>query len=115
MKKFIYIVSAVLLLASSFGAHAGGCKYRDLNDCKMKAANGDASAQTMLGVMYATGKGVPKDYVMAHMFFSIRAENPTDVGGDVGADSRDFVAKGMTSSEIEKAQDLAREWMQKHR
>ena len=115
MKKFIYIVSAVLLLASSFGANAGGCKYRDLNDCNVKAEQGDVSAQTMLGVMYATGKGVPKDYVRAYMFFTIRAANRSDVGGDVGADSRDFIAKGMTSSQIEKAQGLAREWMQKHR
>jgi len=60
--------------------------------------------------MYSEGQSVHKDYVMAHMYFNIAA-----VSGSKGAiKNRGDVEKKMTSSQIEKAQDLAREWVQKH-
>ena len=47
---------------------------------------------------------------MALMYFNIAA-----LSGDENAiEYRDLIAKEMTSSQVEKAQDLAREWMQKH-
>ena len=47
---------------------------------------------------------------MAHMCFNIAAVN-----GDKDAiKNRGIVEEEMTSSQIEKAQDLAREWMRKH-
>ena len=76
----------------------------------LAAEQGYSKAQYNLGLMYALGHGVIKDYVIAHMFWDIAA-----VSGDKSAiENRGIVEKKMTSSQIEKAQDLAREWMQKH-
>ena len=37
-----------------------------------KAADqGDAKAQIYLGTMYSVGRGVPQDYVMAHMWYNL--------------------------------------------
>lgn len=74
------------------------------------AEQGDASAQYNLGVTYAKGEGVPQDYVMAHKYFNIAASS----GLKSAHKNRDIVAKLMTASQIEKAQNLASEWMKTH-
>jgi TPR repeat protein len=76
---------------------------------KLAVEQGDAYAQNNLGVMYAFGKGVLKDYVYAHMWGNIAVSNGNENGGKL----RDLVAKKMTSSQLEKAQDLARECVRK--
>ena len=76
----------------------------------MKAEQGVAEAKMKLGWMYANGKGVPQNYVMAHMFLNIAGAN----GDKYEAKHRGIVAKKMSSFQIEKAHDLARQWMQKH-
>ena len=55
--------------------------------------------------MYALERGVLKDYVYAHMWGSIAATN----GNELSAKFRGLVEKQMTPSQLEKAQDLARE------
>ena len=35
------------------------------------ADQGEVRAQYNLGIMYATGQGVPQDYVQAHMWFNL--------------------------------------------
>ena len=40
---------------------------------RLAAEQGDADAQSNLGVMYQQGKGVIKDYVYAHMWWNIAA------------------------------------------
>ena len=56
-----------------------------------------------LFVKYANGQGVTKDYVCAHMWFNICASS-----GDKNAVSnRDKVAKKITPTQIEKAQEMA--------
>ena len=62
-------------------------------------------AQYNLGLMYANGQGVTKDYIRAHMWWNL-ASSAGDAGGDK---NRDIVAKKMTPQQIEKAQDMARE------
>ena len=85
--------------------------YKKAYKWDIKAAEqGNGQAQFNLGWMYAMGKGVLRDYVLAHMFCNISVAN----GGEEGVKVRDIIAKGMTSSQIAKAQRLAREWMQKH-
>jgi uncharacterized protein len=40
----------------------------------LRAANqGDDNAQLHLGTMYEQGRGVPQDYVLAHMHYSLAA------------------------------------------
>ena len=59
--------------------------------------------------MYAKGDGVIKDNVYAHMWFNIA----TASGHEYASKNKDIVAKRMTASQIEKAQDLARECVRK--
>ena len=74
------------------------------------AEQGERKAQFNLGVMYYKGEGVVQDYKSAHMWFNIAAAN----GGSEAVKKRDILAKVMTPSQIEKAQDMAREWMAEH-
>jgi TPR repeat protein len=62
-----------------------------------------------LGEMYEKGQGVIQDYVSAHMLFNIAASS----GFSTAVTNRDIVAKKMSPSQIEKAQDLARECVRK--
>ena len=71
---------------------------------RLSADQGNATAQSNLGAMYANGKAVTQDYVRAHMWLNISASS-----GDKNAESnRDKVAKMMTQTQIEKAQEMAR-------
>ena len=76
---------------------------------RLAAEQGNASAQYSLGLMYGKGEGVIQDDVMAHMWFNIATAN----GSENGAKGRDIAAKNMTPSQLEKAQDLARECVRK--
>ncbi len=84
--------------------------YKKAAEWYQKAAeSGDASAQNSLGAMYANGEGIPQDYVMAHLYFNLAA-----AGGDNKAlENRNLVAGQMTPVQIEKAQELARNWKPK--
>ena len=76
----------------------------------LAAEQGHAFAQGNLGFMYAFGKGVLKDYVYAHMWGNIAAMNGSELGGEL----RDDFEKQMIPSQLEKAQDLARECVAKN-
>ena len=56
--------------------------------------------------MYSSGQGVPQDYASAHMWWNICGS-----GGDKDCvKNRNIVEKEMSPSQIEKAQDMARNW-----
>ncbi len=59
--------------------------------------------------MYFEGKGVLQDYALAHMWFNLCGSN----GGKDCVKNRDIVEKKMTPSQIEKAQEMARNWKPK--
>ena len=71
------------------------------------AEQGDAEEQYRLGLLYERGQCIHQDYVMAHMYLSIAAVS----GHDRAIKGRGIVEEMMTPLQIEKAQDLAREWM----
>jgi S1-C subfamily serine protease len=74
---------------------------------RLAAKQGDAFAQYNLGNMYNNGDGVSQDNVYAHMWYNIAASS-----GDKDAiKNRDIVAKKMTSSQLAKSQDLARNFV----
>ena len=77
----------------------------------LSAEQGNATAQYNLGVMYALGQGVIEDKVYAHMWGNISNSN----GYEGGKKLMDYLLEqGMTPSQIEKAQDLARECVKKN-
>ena len=108
----ICFVSLIAIFLPSCSTTAGDCweEPYDIADCRVKAENGDASAQNHLGFIYYGGKGVVQDYVMAHMHWNI-----VSVSGYKDAiKNRGIVEKKMTATQIAEAQKLAREWMSKH-
>ena len=76
---------------------------------RLSAEQGDAKAQLNLGFMYYHGQGVPQDYVLAHMWWSISGSK----GNKDAVTNRNVVEKKMTPSQLEKAQELARNWKPK--
>ena len=73
------------------------------------ATDGVAQAQNNLGWMYSQGQGVPKDSVSVHMWFSVAASN----GNKDAVKNRNMLVEQMTPQQIEKAQEMARNWKPK--
>ena len=71
---------------------------------RLAADQGDAWAQVWVGVMYENGQGVTQDYIRAHMWLNISASS----GYKNAESNRDIVAKKMSQTQIEKAQEMAR-------
>ena len=65
-----------------------------------------AEAQYYLGGMYYKGQGVPKDYVMAYMWYFL-AETQ---GSEEAIINRSILVKEMTPEQINKAMKLARKF-----
>jgi hypothetical protein len=100
----------VLLLTTFSSVYGWDCfKDKNVDNCCVKAEQGNAEAQYHLGVMYAKGQGVLQDYVMAHMYFNIESVN----GDKDSVRNRDEVARKMTSSQIERAENLVMEWVER--
>jgi TPR repeat protein len=68
------------------------------------AEQGNAKAQTVLGVMFRKGEGVPKNPARAYMWFSL-ARKHGEVGGKAGARE---LARNMTREEVVQAQAMAK-------
>ncbi len=73
------------------------------------AEQGNGGAQNHLGLMYYMGEGVPKDLIQAYKWASLAA----DRGVDPAIQALTMLRKEMTSSQIEEARTLAREWVPK--
>lgn len=81
-----------------------------LEEWRLLAEQGDATAQYVLGLMYANGQGVIQDLVYAHMWLNIAAAN-----GDKDAiANRDRAAGDLSSEALAEAQRLARECVAKN-
>ena len=77
---------------------------------RLAAEQGYAKSQFNLGAMYQKGRGVIQDYVRAHMWWNIAT-----LQGDKDArEKRDTLEKILTSTQLETAQKLARECLQKN-
>ena len=92
--------------------------YRDgvgvPNDDKMafkwytKAAEqGYADAQFELGEMYGLGRGVPQDYIKAHMWSNVYLQNNALILRAVAKNNIKKFEKQMTPEQITKARKLA--------
>lgn len=77
---------------------------------RMAAERGYAKAQNSLGVSYAIGAGVPQNYVFAHMWFHLA----TTQGHERAPEGRDIAASKLTPDQVAEAQQMAREWLEKH-
>jgi len=73
---------------------------------RLSAEQGDAKAQLNLGNNYALGEGVPQDYVSAHMWMNLSGSQ----GITNAVTNRTIVEEEMSKQQIEKAQEMARNW-----
>ena len=74
---------------------------------RLAAEQGDASAQSFLGVMYFKGDGVPQNYVAAYKWLSLSAAQ----GDQLAARNRGIAMSVMTPAQIAEAQKQAAEWL----
>ncbi len=74
------------------------------------AEQGIAEHMTRLAGMYLVGWGVTPDNVKAHMWCDLVAA----AGDEHAPEFRDRLAREMTRADISMAQELAREWLEKH-
>ena len=81
-----------------------------LPSCAAAAEAGVVEAQVCLGMHYANGREIDRDYIEAHKWLNLAA-----MKGDPSArDVRGELALEMTAAEIADAQRLAREWTHAH-
>ena len=102
-------MSAGADLQKGWTAYQSGNFATALREWRPLAEKGNADAQYLVGGMYATGQGVIRDWVFAHMWGNLAASN----GDENGVKLQDLAAKNMTPSQLENAQDLARECIHK--
>jgi len=107
-----YFRAADIALASSQSDDLNGWDPDWILEAERQAAeHGHADAQYVVGLMYRDGgpRGYTKDYIQAHMWFSLAGAN----GDSLAVQQRDLVARKMTPGQIAEAQRLAREWKPK--
>jgi len=92
-------------------AYESGNYEMALQGFRSLAYQGNAEAQYNLGVIYANGRGVPQDYVVAHMWFNLAASR----GDQEAAEMRDSIEKSMSAVQVAEAQKMAREWKPQQR
>ena len=73
------------------------------------ARKGNRNAEYNLGVMYANGKGVTRNYVRAYMWIKLALRHLVGNGKKTSSKYLELVAKRMTSSQIFRAQNMARD------
>ena len=83
---------------------------------RLAADQGYGPAKYALGEMYAEGRGVRKDYVLAHMWLNLAAAQsyPLSTNLKVFYESKRAMVEGqMNPEQITKAQRLAQTWKPK--
>ena len=79
----------------------------------LSAEQGNSNSFLRLADMYADGQGVILDNVYAHMWLNIAASSDDASAVAYAVWNREIVAGKMTTADISKAQDLARECVKK--
>ncbi len=67
------------------------------------AEQGYAVAQFKLGLMYATGEGVPEDNVLAYAWMNLAGAQ----GVDEAQEAKDRLSRDMTREQVARAQELS--------
>ena len=72
---------------------------------ELAAENGNRDAPNNIGVLYMTGLGTPRDFAMAHKWFTVAGSR------DAGAKSnKKFIEKRLTPEQIEESKQFAEDW-----
>ena len=82
---------------------------RHLSGFLFSAEQGHVPAQKDLGNMYKFARGVKQDNLLAHMWWNL-ASSVELIGSEVALNNKKLLEKEMTPQQIEKAQEMARNW-----
>lgn len=77
---------------------------------ELGAQTGAPDALFELGMLYATGRDVAADLVVAHKWFNLAAAR----GNPSALAHRVELAREMSTEQVAEAQRLAREWLRTH-
>ncbi len=118
-KHILVLICAAAIISVSLPAIAGfeegnvaykrGDFATAFKEFARSADQGNVDAQFTLGVMYASGDGVDKDYKLAYMWFDLAAAK----GKHKAVQYRNTCASQLTLAEIAEARSLAEEWKSK--
>ena len=76
----------------------------------MAAEKGDARSQMALGFLLADAKGGKQDLLTAHMWSNLAAAQLSGDERKTAEQQRDYIASKLTSAQLVKAQQMARDW-----
>ena len=93
-------------IAASPSQRLGIAYVEALKWFELAAEQGVADAQYNLGLMYATGNGIPINFVTAHLWWSVAV----DFGSEEARRKLVFLERLMSDSDLGKARSLAVEW-----
>lgn len=82
----------------------------DIDVAAMTPVNASGEVLYELGMMYAAGRTVQLDLVLAHKWFNLAAMR----GNDDAKRYRFEISREMSKPQISRAQRLAREWIATH-
>ena len=100
MKSFFALFCLCLLNGLLLAAEPTAAQLKKFQETKAKAEKGDAHAQSNLGVMYATGRGVAKDEVEAVKWYR-KAADQGDAGPQVNLGGMYWFGNGVVKDELE--------------
>jgi TPR repeat protein len=81
-----------------------------MEKAELGSQTGAPDALFELGMLYATGRDVAADLVVAHKWFNLAAVR----GNPSALAHRVEIAREMSADQIAEAQKLAREWLHTH-
>jgi TPR repeat protein len=82
----------------------------EIDGATLAPVNASGEAFFELGLMYAAGRSVPADLVLAHKWFNLAALR----GNGAATRLRREIAAEMSATEIAAAQRAARDWLTTH-
>ncbi|MDB9968879.1 hypothetical protein OAE08_04335 [Gammaproteobacteria bacterium] len=91
------LIATILLLSS------GAYGQLDFEETKLLAEQGNAPAQTNLGLMYGNGRGVSENDVEAYVWFSVAVAQ----GHENARRNRDIVSESLTPDQLARGQEIA--------
>jgi hypothetical protein len=77
---------------------------------RLAARRGDALAQYNLGRRYERGEGVPQDYAVAHMWYSLSAASSASISATAAQACDQLERQSMEGTSVAEARELARQW-----
>ena len=80
--------------------------FRKAANSPVSGDNGSSGAKYNLGAAYESGQGVPKDFVLAYMWFNLAATDKWESA----AQDRDRLARKMSREQVAQAQELTQKW-----